>query len=133
MVLIFVGFGRKQRFERVTEELKVTRLFSTLVEGLKASGQGESHCTEVMVPVALSERSPVLLLMGGVMGAGKSTVTKDILKEYGFIKFYLVNIKNNFHDFSMLRIIYIYIYITCMKEEYQLPKKTKEDFKSNRA
>eukprot|EP00258_Populus_trichocarpa_P007694 XP_002312572.3 uncharacterized protein LOC7473451 [Populus trichocarpa] len=71
----------KQRFERVTEELKVTRLFSTLVEGLKASGQGESHCTEVMVPVALSERSPVLLLMGGVMGAGKSTVTKDILKE----------------------------------------------------
>jgi hypothetical protein len=71
--------------------------------------------------------------MGGVMGAGKSTVTKDILKEYGFIKFYLVNIKNNFHDFSMLRIIYIYIYITCMKEEYQLPKKTKEDFKSNRA
>ncbi|KAJ6430173.1 hypothetical protein OIU84_021558 [Salix udensis] len=34
-----------------------------------------------MVPVALSERSPVLLLMGGGMGAGKSTVTKDILKE----------------------------------------------------
>ncbi|KAJ6911171.1 hypothetical protein NC652_021720 [Populus alba x Populus x berolinensis] len=34
-----------------------------------------------MVPGALSERSPVLLLMGGGMGAGKSTVSKDILKE----------------------------------------------------
>jgi predicted AAA+ superfamily ATPase len=105
MVLIFVGFGRKQRFERVTKNLKVTRAFSTIVEELKAIGQGESHCTEVMVPVALSERSPVLLLMGGGMGAGKSTVTKDILKEYAFIKFYLVNIKNNFHDFSIICII----------------------------
>ncbi|XP_011029881.1 PREDICTED: uncharacterized protein LOC105129489 isoform X8 [Populus euphratica] len=72
----------KQRFERVTENLKVTRAFSTRVEELKAIGaQGGSDCTEVMVPVALSERSPVLLLMGGGMGAGKSTVTKDILKE----------------------------------------------------
>jgi len=34
-----------------------------------------------MVPVAHSDRSPVLLLMGGGMGAGKSTVLKDILKE----------------------------------------------------
>jgi hypothetical protein len=101
MVLIFVGFGRKQRFERVTKNLKVTRTFSTIVEELKAIGQGESHCTEVMVPVALSERSPVLLLMGGGMGAGKSTVTKDILKEYAFIKFYLVNIKKTFMIFLL--------------------------------
>ncbi|KAL3582527.1 hypothetical protein D5086_016859, partial [Populus alba] len=78
---IVMAATRKQRFERVTKNLKVTRAFSTLVEELKAIGQGESHCTEVMVPVALSERSPVLLLMGGGMGAGKSTVTKDILKE----------------------------------------------------
>nr|APR64406.1 hypothetical protein [Populus tomentosa] len=78
---IVMAATRKQRFERVTKNLKVTRTFSTLVEELKAIGQGESHCTEVMVPVALSERSPVLLLMGGGMGAGKSTVTKDILKE----------------------------------------------------
>ena len=105
MVLIFVGFGRKQSFERVTEDLKVTRAFSTLVEELKAIGQGESHCKEVMVPGALSERSPVLLLMGGGMGAGRSTVTKDILKEYGFIKFYLVNIKNNFHSQRVLKMI----------------------------
>ncbi|KAG5223599.1 Zeta toxin domain-containing protein [Salix suchowensis] len=62
---IVMAATRKQRFERVTRNLKVTRAFSTLV----------------MVPVALSERSPVLLLMGGGMGAGKSTVTKDILKE----------------------------------------------------
>lgn len=41
----------------------------------------DSQCTEVMAPVALADRSPVLLLMGGGMGAGKSTVLKDILKE----------------------------------------------------
>uniref|UniRef100_A0A1J3ERQ0 Zeta toxin domain-containing protein n=1 Tax=Noccaea caerulescens TaxID=107243 RepID=A0A1J3ERQ0_NOCCA len=77
---------RKQRFERVTKDLKVTRVFSTLVEEMKAinvgsSGSGEPHCTEVMSPVAHNKRSPVLLLMGGGMGAGKSTVLKDILQE----------------------------------------------------
>ncbi|RRT52791.1 hypothetical protein B296_00050263, partial [Ensete ventricosum] len=70
----------KLRFERVTKDLKVTRVFSTLVEEMKAIGI-ESRCTDVMVPAALSDRSPVLLLMGGGMGAGKSTVLKDILKE----------------------------------------------------
>lgn len=69
------------------KDLKVTRVFCTLMEEMKAIGSGtpkgddESHCTEVMVPVAHSDRSPVLLLMGGGMGAGKSTVLKDILKE----------------------------------------------------
>ncbi|KAL3506047.1 hypothetical protein ACH5RR_031429 [Cinchona calisaya] len=75
---------RKQRFEKITKDLKVTRMFSTLVEEMKAIGtapNGESRCTEVMVPVAHSERSPVLLFMGGGMGAGKSTVLKQILKE----------------------------------------------------
>ncbi|XP_072958503.1 calmodulin calcium-dependent NAD kinase-like [Typha angustifolia] len=73
---------RKLRFERVTRDLKVTRVFSTLVEEMKAIGiANESQCTDVMVPVALSDRSPVLLLMGGGMGAGKSTVLKEILKE----------------------------------------------------
>uniref|UniRef100_A0A1D1XJC2 Toxin PezT n=2 Tax=Anthurium amnicola TaxID=1678845 RepID=A0A1D1XJC2_9ARAE len=77
---------RKLRFERVTRDLKVTRVFSTLVEEMKAIGMGtngasDDACTEVMVPAALSERSPVLLLMGGGMGAGKSTVLKDILQE----------------------------------------------------
>jgi len=55
----------------------VTRVFSTLVEELKTINVGK----EVMVPMAHSERSPVLLFMGGGMGAGKSTVLKDILKE----------------------------------------------------
>ncbi|XP_061371210.1 calmodulin calcium-dependent NAD kinase-like [Gastrolobium bilobum] len=77
---IILAATRKQRFERVSEKLKVTRLFSTLVEEMKAI-RGDSQCTDVMVPVAHSERSPVLLLMGGGMGAGKSTVLKDILKE----------------------------------------------------
>lgn len=76
---------RKQRFERITKNLKVTRVFSTLVEELRAIGitprDDVNKCTEVMVPAALSDRSPVLLLMGGGMGAGKSTVLKDILKE----------------------------------------------------
>ncbi|KAK6786865.1 hypothetical protein RDI58_015390 [Solanum bulbocastanum] len=78
---------RKQRFEKITKDLKVTRVFSTLVEEMKAigtissNGNGESRCTDVMVPVAHSQRSPVLLLMGGGMGAGKSTVLKDILKQ----------------------------------------------------
>lgn len=44
----------------------------------------DSRCTEVMAPVAHSDRSPVLLLMGGGMGAGKSTVLKEILKEYEY-------------------------------------------------
>lgn len=77
---------RKQRFERVTRDLKVTRVFSTLVEEMKAigitaaagNGGGGEECTAVMAPVAHSERSPVLLLMGGGMGAGKSTVLKEV-------------------------------------------------------
>ena len=80
---------RKQRFERVTRDLKVTRVFSTLVEEMKAiggiaangGGGDDARCTDVMAPVAHSERSPVLLLMGGGMGAGKSTVLKEIREE----------------------------------------------------
>ncbi|XWS13776.1 hypothetical protein CRYUN_Cryun36dG0067300 [Craigia yunnanensis] len=74
---------RQKRFERVTKDLKVARVFSTLVEEMKAMGRvdDESKYTDIMVPVAHSQRSPVLLLMGGGMGAGKSTVLKDILKE----------------------------------------------------
>ncbi|XAR49025.1 UDP-N-acetylglucosamine kinase [Bertholletia excelsa] len=75
---------RKQRFEKVSKELKVTRVFSTLVEEMKVigiNGGDDSNRTDVMVPAKLSERSPVLLLMGGGMGAGKSTVLKDILKD----------------------------------------------------
>ncbi|KAL2508629.1 P-loop containing nucleoside triphosphate hydrolase superfamily protein [Forsythia ovata] len=75
---------RKQRFEKISKDLKVTRMFSTLVEEMKAIGtitNEDLNHSEVMVPVAHSERSPVLLLMGGGMGAGKSTVLKDIMKE----------------------------------------------------
>ncbi|KAJ8764702.1 hypothetical protein K2173_007791 [Erythroxylum novogranatense] len=81
--LIFL-LPMEQRFERVTKDLKVARVFNTLVEEMKAMGHGstdDSQCTEVMAPVAHSDRSPVLLFMGGGMGAGKSTVLKDIIKE----------------------------------------------------
>ncbi|KAJ0581401.1 putative Zeta toxin domain, P-loop containing nucleoside triphosphate hydrolase [Helianthus annuus] len=74
---------REQRFERVTKNLKVARVFTTLVEEMKAIGltTDDSECTDVMVPMAHKDRSPVLLFMGGGMGAGKSTVLKDLLKE----------------------------------------------------
>lgn len=87
---IVMAATRKQRFDRVVKNLKVTRVFSTLVEEMKAiggipssssNGNGDAKCTEVMVPLAHNQRSPVLLLMGGGMGGGKSTVLKDILKE----------------------------------------------------
>ncbi|KAJ4839907.1 hypothetical protein Tsubulata_026599 [Turnera subulata] len=81
---IVMAATRDQIFERVTKNLKVARVFTTLVEEMKAMGlaaSDDSQCTEVMAPVALGDRSPVLLLMGGGMGAGKSTVLKDILKE----------------------------------------------------
>ncbi|KAJ4754567.1 P-loop containing nucleoside triphosphate hydrolases superfamily protein [Rhynchospora pubera] len=74
---------RKLRFERVLRELKVTRIFSTILDELRAIGvtKNESKCTNVMIPAARSDRSAVLLLMGGGMGAGKSTVLKEILKD----------------------------------------------------
>lgn len=62
----------------------MARVFSTLVEEMKAIGLGSPHeclANSIMVPAAHCNRSPVLLLMGGGMGAGKSTVLKDILKE----------------------------------------------------
>ncbi|XP_012569826.1 calmodulin calcium-dependent NAD kinase-like isoform X2 [Cicer arietinum] len=77
---ILLAATRKRRFERVTENLKVTRVFSTLVKEIKAI-KVVSHNCDVMDPIVHSERSPVLLLMGGGMGSGKSTVLKDILKE----------------------------------------------------
>lgn len=56
-------------------------MFYTLVEEMKAI-KGDSHKNrDVTVPITHGERSPMLLLMGGGMGAGKSTVLKDILKE----------------------------------------------------
>nr|GLL46981.1 uncharacterized protein LOC109150461 [Ipomoea trifida]GMD87349.1 uncharacterized protein LOC109150461 [Ipomoea batatas]GMD90084.1 uncharacterized protein LOC109150461 [Ipomoea batatas] len=81
---IVMAATREQRFERVTKNLKVARVFTTLVEEMKAIGlvaADDSKCTDVMVPMAHKDRSPVLLFMGGGMGAGKSTVLKDILKE----------------------------------------------------
>ncbi|XP_058770792.1 calmodulin calcium-dependent NAD kinase-like [Vicia villosa] len=75
---ILLAATRKQRFERVTKNLKLTRVFSTLVAEMRVIDDGGKG---VMVPKELSERSPVLLFMGGGMGAGKSTVLKDILKE----------------------------------------------------
>jgi tRNA A37 threonylcarbamoyladenosine biosynthesis protein TsaE len=54
-----------------------------LVEEIKAIKEikGDSQSCDLTDPIVPSERSPVLLLMGGGMGSGKSTVLKDIMKE----------------------------------------------------
>ncbi|KAL4567347.1 hypothetical protein LXL04_022930 [Taraxacum kok-saghyz] len=79
---------RKQRFERATKDLKVRRAFSTIVEEMKVigtntpkKGDGNGASPEVEGLFADKDRSPVILFMGGGMGAGKSTVLKEILKE----------------------------------------------------
>ncbi|KAL5069579.1 hypothetical protein RYX36_020466, partial [Vicia faba] len=56
---------------RITKKLKVARVFSTLVEEIKAI-MGDSQSCDDKVSIVQSERSPVLLLMGGGMGFGKS-------------------------------------------------------------
>ncbi|XP_021764291.1 uncharacterized protein LOC110728931 isoform X2 [Chenopodium quinoa] len=85
---ILLAASREKIIEKVTKDLKVARVFTTLVQEMKAIGLAqpkpeidESECTDVMAPVAFKDRSPVLLFMGGGMGAGKSTVLKDILIE----------------------------------------------------
>ncbi|KAI3937497.1 hypothetical protein MKW98_018796 [Papaver atlanticum] len=82
---VILATTRKQRFESVVKYLKVKRIFCTLMEEIKAIGitkDEENDCKNaVMVPVPHGHRSPVLLLMGGGMGAGKSTVLLRICKE----------------------------------------------------
>ncbi|CAI8592012.1 unnamed protein product [Vicia faba] len=77
---ILLEATREHRFERIIKKLKVARVFSTLVEEIKAI-KGDSQSCDDKVSIVQSERSPVLLLMGGGMGSGKSTVLKDILRE----------------------------------------------------
>ena len=60
---MMVHVYREQRFERVTKNLKVARVFSTLVEEMKAI-KVDSQKTNDIVHTVHTERSPVLLLMG---------------------------------------------------------------------
>ncbi|KAI3972371.1 hypothetical protein MKW92_021524 [Papaver armeniacum] len=84
-VLRFQSDKPKENSKALSWQPPMTRVFSTLVEEIKAIGTTSSEedrdRENVMMPVKLSERSPVLLFMGGGMGVGKSTVLKDILKE----------------------------------------------------
>ncbi|ESW16064.1 hypothetical protein PHAVU_007G126000 [Phaseolus vulgaris] len=77
---ILLTATREQRFERVSKNLKVARVFTTLVEEMKVIN-GDKQKRNHTISAINSERCPVLLLMGGGMGAGKSTILKDILKE----------------------------------------------------
>ncbi|XP_057817926.1 calmodulin calcium-dependent NAD kinase isoform X2 [Cryptomeria japonica] len=74
---------RKQRFERVVRTLRTKNVFSTLVELLKAIGKCSPHSHEnnEIDTANANERHPILLLVGGGMGAGKSSVIRDKLKD----------------------------------------------------
>ncbi|BFI10918.1 hypothetical protein MPTK1_3g18830 [Marchantia polymorpha subsp. ruderalis] len=74
---------RKQRYQRVMQDLKTKRIFSTMLEMMKAMGRHNPSIPQegaVVVPADSAHRSPVLLLIGGGMGAGKSTVVKEIMQ-----------------------------------------------------
>ncbi|KAG6557385.1 hypothetical protein Mapa_000654 [Marchantia paleacea] len=74
---------RKQRYQRVMQDLKTKRFFSTMLEMMKAMGRHNPSIPQegaVVVPADSAHRSPVLLLIGGGMGAGKSTVVKEIMQ-----------------------------------------------------
>lgn len=67
------------------KELKVQRWFANILEMMKAMGKHSAATPvegTVVVPADSSVRSPVLLLIGGGMGAGKSTVVKEIMQGY---------------------------------------------------
>lgn len=54
-------------------------IISFLFYSLFSSGRVVPRAGEVLVPAAADVRCPVLLLIGGGMGAGKSTVVKEIM------------------------------------------------------
>nr|GEV92166.1 ribonuclease H-like domain-containing protein [Tanacetum cinerariifolium] len=79
----------RQCFHKVTNDLKVISALTIMVEEMKVigaktlrKGDSEDAFTEVMGVVSYSDGILVLLFMGGGMGAGKSTILKEILKEY---------------------------------------------------
>ncbi|KAL3694085.1 hypothetical protein R1sor_007736 [Riccia sorocarpa] len=74
---------RKQRYQRVMKDLRTKSKFSTMLEMMKVIGRDNPSIPNdgaVLVPADLALRSPVLLLIGGGMGAGKSTVVKEIMQ-----------------------------------------------------
>ncbi|KAI3829106.1 hypothetical protein L1987_03221 [Smallanthus sonchifolius] len=71
---------RMQRIERVTKNLKAKRAFSTILEEMKVIRSNNPERGNDN-DVDDDDESPVLLFMGGGMGAGKSTVLKEILKD----------------------------------------------------
>lgn len=75
---------RKHRLERAMKTLRTKNVFSTLVEQLKAIGNGIysplHERNNVVFQADANMRSPVLLLVGGGMGAGKSSIVKNLTK-----------------------------------------------------
>lgn len=79
---------RKQRYEAVLKSLSTKRRIHTMIEELKTIGRSNSSIPDkgvVTVPAESSKRSPVILFIGGGMGAGKSTIVKEVLSRYPFL------------------------------------------------
>ena len=76
---------RPLRLKKALATLGPQRKLAALVEELRLLGErhggGEAVPSEgqVVVPAAGNVRSPVLLLIGGGMAAGKSTVVKEVM------------------------------------------------------
>ncbi|KAK9289222.1 hypothetical protein L1049_017696 [Liquidambar formosana] len=79
---------RKQRFERVTKDLKVTRVISTLVEEMKAinggSSNGESQCTDVMVHQSSTDAASSLLVTA--LNEGRDVIMDGTLSWVPFVE-----------------------------------------------
>ena len=78
--------ARAAKFKRAMEQLGPQRKLSMLVEELKLLKSPDDGTPvvpaqgEVLVPAHGDLRSPVLLMIGGGMGAGKSTVVKEVMQ-----------------------------------------------------
>lgn len=82
---VVLSATRKHRIERAMKTLRTKNVFSTLIEQLKAIGSYTPlhEPNNIVEPANANMGSPVLLLVGGGMGAGKSSVVKvvkDVMK-----------------------------------------------------
>ena len=96
---------RKDRYEKVLQHLGAKRKIHTLIEELKLISRADESVPGegvVTAPVESSKRSPVILFIGGGMGAGKSTVVKEIISRSGLLVLILAHAKPRIGSFFEL-------------------------------
>lgn len=78
----FIGTIPQLLLIRAMKTLRTKNVFSTLMEQLKAIGSYPPlhEPNNIVDPANANMGSPVILLVGGGMGAGKSSVVKDAVK-----------------------------------------------------